>query len=94
MVRRNWEADPLLHYEATVRQVIRSGNIYNKKKSKEDETDEEEVVDINNGLNIEEMDIDNVFGNEEDRMAMVEEIEEEWDGDKDFYLEELELQYS
>ena len=90
MVRRNWEADPLLHYEATVRQVIRSGNIYNKKKSKEDETDEEEVVDINNGLNIEEMDIDNVFGNEEDRMAMVEEIEEEWDGDEDFYLEEVE----
>ena len=73
-----------------MRQVIRSGNIYNKKKSKEDETDEEEVVDINNGLNIEEMDIDNVFGNEEDRMAMVEEIEEEWDGDEDFYLEEVE----
>ena len=90
MVRRNWEADPLLHFEATVRQVIRSGNIYRKKNSKEDEADKEEVVDINNAVTIEDMVIDDVFGNEEDRMAMVEEIEEEWDGDEDCYLEELE----
>ena len=90
MVRRNWEADPLLHFEATVRQVIRSGNIYRKKNSKEDEADKEEVVDINNAVTIEDMVIDDVFGNEEDRMAMVEEIEEEWDGDEDYYLEELE----
>ena len=58
MVRRNWQTIRLLHYEATVGQGLRSDNIYRKQNHKEEETHET--------LSMEEMVVDNVFGNEED----------------------------
>ena len=111
MVRRSWEADPLLHYEMTVRQVllnipqlysllvhlflclmclpqvIRRGNIYKKrKKTDEDEDAGEEEVNGNG-----ELDLVAVFGEEEERMAMVADMEEEgWGGDNEIFMEEEE----
>ena len=66
-------------------QVIRRGNIYKKRKKTEDDADEEEV----NGNG--ELDLVAVFGEEEERMAMVADMEEEgWGGDNEIFLEEEE----
>ena len=63
-------------------QVIRRGNIYKKRKK----IDEDKDMNGNG-----ELDMVAVFGEEEERMAMVAEIEEEcWIGDDDMYLVEEE----
>ena len=66
-------------------QVIRRGNIYKKrKKTDEDEDAGEEEVNGNG-----ELDLVAVFGEEEERMAMVADMEEEgWGGDNEIFLEE------
>ena len=79
VTRRNWEQDPILHYEMTVRQVIRRGNIHPRKKK----SDEDEELNGNN-----ELEVDMVFGNEEERMAMMAEIEEDWEGEDEMFLVE------
>ena len=55
-VRRNWAADPLLHYEVTVQQVVTRGNIYKPRKKKN--------YNNMNGNDELELELDNVFGNE------------------------------
>ena len=79
VTRRNWEQDPILHYEMTVRQVIRRGNIHPRKKK----SDEDEELNGNN-----ELEVDMVFGNEEERMAMMAEIEEDWEDEDEMFLVE------
>ena len=79
VTRRNWEQDPILHYEMTVRQVIRRGNIHPRKKKR----DEDEELNGNN-----ELEVDMVFGNEQERMAMMAEIEEDWEGEDEMFLVE------
>ena len=57
-VRRNWAADPLLHYEATVRQVVTRGNIYKPRKKK---NYNDKDIDGKDEL---ELELDNVSGDE------------------------------
>ena len=35
-----------------------------------------------------------VFGNDEERMAMMEDIEEEWEGDEEIFLAEQRIVYN
>ena len=71
MVRRIWQAIRLLHYEATVWRGFWSENMYRKTNSKEEETGEEEVVDVNNTLSMGDIVVNILFGNEEDQMNMM-----------------------
>ena len=68
-------------------QVISRGNIYKKRKKTVEDADQEEV----NGNG--ELDLVAVFGEEEERMAMVADMEEEGQGgDNEIFLEEEEDQ--
>ena len=75
----------MLHYEATVRQVVRRGNIYKKRKNNSEEEMNGNSEEVNGNEN---MELDMVFGNDEERMAMMEDIEEEWEGDEEIFLAE------
>ena len=59
--------------------MIRRGNIHPRKKK----SDEDEELNGNN-----ELEVDMVFGNEEERMAMMAEIEEDWEGEDEMFLVE------
>ena len=66
-------------------QVVRRGNIYKKRKNNSEEEMNGNSEEVNGNEN---MELDMVFGNDEERMAMMEDIEEEWEGDEEIFLAE------